>query len=565
MVKLVCFLLFFHAGRLTAQQAGRYDLIIHEIYADPSPSHGLPDCEYIEVRNRSARSVNLQNWILSDGFSLARIRETYLLQPDSLVVLCPAAYAAAFRSGQQVIGLNGFPSLNNSGDLVILIDPSGRTIHAVRYDSSWYGNPLKKEGGWSLEMADISHPCLDRENWKASSAPLGGTPGEANSSRASVTDLVPPVPVRTYTPDSATIIVVFNESLDSLSAADPASYVIDNGIGQPVKAEPLSPLFTSVRLSLPAPLSITRVYRLTVQGPGDCTGNRIEPGIDLPAGRPSPVSFSELVINEILFNPPAGGLDYIELYNRSGRVVDASGLYLGGLKGPPVPCSATPFLVFPGDHLTLTEDREIVQSQYSVKNPGLLLTLRDMPSFPDQEGLVYLMNDRGDTVDRVHYTDRYHFPLLAFTEGVALEKTNPEDPSGSPSGWHSASSDAGYGTPTYRNSQFRINDTAKGAWQVSPQTFSPDQDGHDDYLTIQYQFQGGGQVCTIIIFDQDGRPVRYVARNNLCGTSGFFRWNGLDEKNNRLQAGIYYLVAESFSLDGHRKRVRFPVILARRM
>ena len=119
--------------------------------------------------------------------------------------------------------------------------------------------------------------------------------------------------------------------------------------------------------------------------------------------------------------------------------------------------------------------------------------------------------------------------------------------------------------PGYLNSQYRQTDPVAGEINISPLTFSPDQDGHDDQITIQYKFPGPGYTCSIIIFDHGGRPVRYLVRNNLCGTSGFFRWNGLDEKTHSLPAGIYYLVTEIFNLEGKRKIIKRGIVLAYKM
>jgi hypothetical protein len=175
------------------------------------------------------------------------------------------------------------------------------------------------------------------------------------------------------------------------------------------------------------------------------------------------------------------------------------------------------------------------------------------------------MDSQGNELDVFSYRDDYHFPLLSNRQGVSLERIDPALPSMDRANWHSAATDAGYGTPGYINSQFRKSDPVAGEIHINPLTFSPDQDGHDDQLTIQYKFPAPGYTCSVIIFDHAGRPVRYLVRNNLCGTNGFFRWNGLDEKTRNLPAGIYYLVTEIFNLEGKRKIIKRGVVLAYRL
>ena len=98
-----------------------------------------------------------------------------------------------------------------------------------------------------------------------------------------------------------------------------------------------------------------------------------------------------------------------------------------------------------------------------------------------------------------------------------------------------------------------------------PAVFSPDNDGFDDFLTINYQFPEQGYVCNITIFDANGRPIRFLTHNALCGLQGYFRWDGLDEKNTKLPIGVYVIFSEVFNLQGKTKWFKQAVTLARRL
>ena len=58
-------------------------------------------------------------------------------------------------------------------------------------------------------------------------------------------------------------------------------------------------------------------------------------------------------------------------------------------------------------------------------------------------------------VDEVKYKDDWHFKLIDDAEGVSLERIDPDGTSQDETNWHSAASTAGYGTPTYKNSQYQ--------------------------------------------------------------------------------------------------------------
>ncbi len=167
-------------GNRCLAQIDRYAVVINEIMADPSPVIGLPNAEYIELRNNSSSTINLNKWRIDNGTTTATIAVNYWLAPDSLVILCSKSQAVSFNAPSKTLGLTSFPALTNEGDLLTLTAPDGKTIHAVSYDIISYGNPIQSSGGWSLEMMDPRMPC-NGLNWRASIHSKGGTHGTENS------------------------------------------------------------------------------------------------------------------------------------------------------------------------------------------------------------------------------------------------------------------------------------------------------------------------------------------------------------------------------------------------
>ena len=139
----------------------RYDVVIDEIMADPTPQISLPSNEWIELKNVSANPINLQNWRIGDATSQSGQMPNFILQPDSFVIICTGSAVAAMQAYGRVISVTSFPSLDNDGDQLYLKSNSGLTIHAVSYFIAWYQNAVKSDGGWTLEMIDTKNPVQE--------------------------------------------------------------------------------------------------------------------------------------------------------------------------------------------------------------------------------------------------------------------------------------------------------------------------------------------------------------------------------------------------------------------
>jgi hypothetical protein len=288
------------------------------------------------------------------------------------------------------------------------------------------------------------------------------------------------------------------------------------------------------------------------------------------AGLPDTAALSDLVINEILFNPKPGGYDYVEFYNRSNKITDLKQLSItnrdiSGMLNPVKQLVASPFLVFPGEYIVVTENSQWVEQNYTVKNPGQMITVDALPSMPDDNGSVVLVNRNDLVIDEVHYDHKWHFSLITDESGVALERLDPNQATQNASNWSSAASTAGFGTPTYRNSTQRTDAGSKVAITVKPAVFSPDNDGNEDYCFINYQVDGPGYVANIYIFDAAGRQVCYLAKNTTLETSGTIRWDGLDDSGRKLPVGIYVVISEIFNLQGKAKRFKNAVTITGRL
>src|SRR6185312_14475275 len=329
---------------------------------------------------------------------------------------------------------------------------------------------------------------------KASVDPSGGTPGKKNSIDGVNADQTSPGLSPSFAVNNTTVTLVYDEPLDSTKAATASNYTVDNGVNV-VSAVAVPPVFNRVNIVLNAPIAAGTIYTVTAANVTNCKGNSIGSKNSTRFGIAENADSMDLVINEILYNPKPNGVDYVELYNRSKKIIDLSHVYIANRSGGAISSiqqvSAENYLLFPGDYIVLTSDPVEVKSHYITTNPDAFITVSSMPSFPDDAGYVIILNAQGKIVDEVDYSDKWRFPLISNTEGVSLERIN-FDGSSSQGNFYSAAASAGYGTPGFKNSQYSLHEDVPGTIAVAPNIFSPDNDGNDDFATINYNFPSPG-------------------------------------------------------------------------
>ncbi|MEN9524622.1 MAG: hypothetical protein RLZZ256_6, partial [Bacteroidota bacterium] len=447
------FVFIFIGSPLLAQ---RYEVVIHEIFADPTPSVGLPNTEWIEIRNRSLAPISLQGWRLGDAGGQSGPIPNITLYPDSLLILCANSSVTALSTYGRCVGLTSFPSLDNDGEVLVLRNAAGQVIHAIEYSVNWHSTELKKQGGWSLEMIDARLPGLFQPNWASSINHAGGSPGQQNSIRRTLIDQEPPILKKGYALDSSRLLVLFDEALDSIAVSQEGLFHLSDS-REIVEARCLPPLYDRVELRTDWPLLRDKVYTLTNIEIKDVIGNVSDRSQSIRIGIPTMPDTADLRINEILFDPPTGGSDYVELINKGKKIIDLSQLHVtnrsvGGSLGTIQRITSEPTYFFPGDHLVLTADAKALTRNYFVQEPQLVMRTDALPSLPDTEGSLVILNGQGIVLDELRYNADWHFPRLQSRTGVALERIDPNLATQNRNNWQSAASTVGYGTPTYANS-----------------------------------------------------------------------------------------------------------------
>ncbi|GAB3512455.1 hypothetical protein GCM10027442_23730 [Emticicia fontis] len=527
--------------------------------ADPTPTKGLPEKEYIELYNRSDKSINLNSLVLFYNATSVRFPDVSI-QPKEYLIVTHRNNVTEFQSYGKVIGLNNF-SLNNTGSTLIIKDAKNSTLFSVTYTDKWYA--ADKAQGFALEMIDTDYSCVEEGNWASSEAVLQGTPGKDNSVKAAKPDLTPPSLLRYELENTSTIKLIFSEKLDSLSAISLNAYSIDKSL-EINKISIENPQNQSIYLSFNSPLQAKALYTLTVKNISDCSGNVLKE-ITRPIANIQPADSGDVVINEILFNPRSGGEDFVEIYNRSDRFISLKDWALANIDATGAianhkPISNTNFILQPKQFLVLTRNSAIVKAQYFKAVSENTLEMASLPSFPDESGTVILLNENRKVFDRVDYSEDFHHVLIDNKDGVSLEKADYNLPSSVISNWHSAAASEGYATPGYANSQAGLL-SLKNVFTVEPEIFTPDGDGADDVTQLKFQLGIHGYIANAYIFDINGRILKQLAQNQLLGPNDQIIWDGKNANNDIVAVGYYVILVELFNPNGEKQEFKGKVVV----
>jgi len=364
--------------------------------------------------------------------------------------------------------------------------------------------------------------------------------------------------------------VHFNEAVDPVSSINLSNYSVDNTFGNPSNATRDGANWSLVHLTFTNPFSNGIIYTLTATNISDLSNNILISG-DAMFGIPNVADSFDVIVNEIMYAPLTGGDDYVELYNRSNKILDLKDLYLAnvgftsGIVIDTKPIIATSYLFLPGDYILLTGSTSNVKNQYYTSNPNSFIQLPSMPSFYVDSGGVAIIGANAKIIDQFQYSNAMQFPLLTDFHGVSLERLNFDRITQDNTNWHSASQGVGFGTPGYKNSQFESFQITQNNFFAEPDIFSPDNDGHNDVVNFHYHFILAGNVGTITIFDAKGRLIRNLVANELLGTDGAFSWDGINNQNTKSLIGIYVACLSVFDLKGNANVFKKTCILAAKL
>jgi hypothetical protein len=434
------------------------DIIINEIFADPAPQIDLPSVEYIELLNSSNETISLYNWKLSD-LSSAGSLGNISISPNSYLILCAKADTAEFKKFGNVLGLSSWPSLNNSGDMISIKDHLNTLVDSISYSDTWHRDPLKKQGGWSLERVSPTSICEGIFNWISSNDSSGGTPGKQNSVFIANWDQKPLKADSLNRLSDSTLLIYFNKPLNN------STLIKDNFLLAPISGQikeiKSSADFKQVLVKFSEKFKAGTSYQLNINGIKDCSGNTFNSSspfsfnipalaaqLPLPPAALARLDTAKVFITELFADPsPEVGLplvEFIELFNPGTDTVDLEGWNMNDTQTKGI---LKKYLLPPNQYLIICPAADTLQ----YKSFGKTLGISPWPSLNNSSDQIVLKSFKNRLVDSVNYSEKWYKDLKKETGGWTLEKIDAVKNDGNGFyNWGSSTDETG-GTPGRKN------------------------------------------------------------------------------------------------------------------
>jgi hypothetical protein len=276
-----------------------------------------------------------------------------------------------------------------------------------------------------------------------------------------------------------------------------------------------------------------------------------------------------MIVNEIMYEPLTGFAEYVEIYNSSNDTINLAGWKITEGGGKSFSLTSRSFYLNPKEFFLLSSDSSIFNLFPYLKESEFVNKVRitntsDL-SLSNSGDVVILKDLFSNTIDSVAYSPKWHNPEIEDTKGRSLERINPLLNSNDARNWSTSVNKLG-GTPLLLNSISITKLPTQSKIDISPNPFSPDNDGFEDFTIIAYQLSVETASIRIRIFDSVGRLVRTLADNEPSASTGSIVFDGLDDNKQPLRIGIYIVLLEAINQqNGVVETIKKPVVVAKKL
>ncbi len=557
-------------GRINSLSPRKYDPAVTGIFFDPQfPVPGDDVYPVAKVKNYGSLSVNnfsVEFYYDSDSNNVAdkflgAANGLNLRPDDSLLIKSPSSIPginSKIKTAVRLSFANDEDTLNNYYEKSI--EPGFRRsvllINEVMYD------PNKDEPEW-FEILNVSENPVNIKNWSVSD--ILPSPDKKFITNNDV--ILNPGNYLIITKDSTGVLFkninakilqvnfgTLGNSADGIILYDFRNAVIDSLFYRSSWGGEKG--YSLERISTKYPTNDSTNWGTSLDRTGSTPG-KINSLVNLKSA-----SRNDFVINEIMFDPDENNCEFIEFYNNSSEPHNIGGWKVEVGNTKTYTLYKTSLSIPAKAYFLLAADSSILQ-QYPLNSNNYknILNVPDL-GLSNSGDLILLKDAKGNIVDSVNYSEKWHNENIIITKNISLERINPRIDGNSPLNWSSSANPNG-ATPDKQNSIYSVNPNSNSSISISPNPFSPDDDGYQDFTIINYRLTQPVSQIRLRIFDNRGRLVRTLADNKPSGQNGSLVFNGLGDDGHPLRMGIYIIFLEAFNdYNGAIETLKTVVVVA---
>lgn len=530
-------------GGINSVTSKDYDLVIKSIYTEPEfPVEGEKIKLFTDIENRgenSADDFRVEFFIMNEnGNSLIeKVENLSLSSEDSITIetINEIIINDTTKIFVQVSFIHD-EDLNNNYLEKLLIPGFNRNTVLL---SEIMFKPKDDEPEW-IEIINNSDSVVNLKNWLVGDSRSKAIITETDIlldpndyliisdnieqdnffSRVVKTNL----PDLSNTKDEVIIYDYRNAIIDSMNYNVPSTY------SNSVSLE---------RVSLAERSDNVENWSFSINANGSTPGNE-----NSVSGLPD-YNYGDLIFTEIMFEPSEMNSEFLEFYNNSDEPIEIGGWSISDDKERLFTISSTQNNLEAHNFFTVSSDSLILNNYSWLSNSKELEILNTTSlNLTNTDKLLYLKDVKNNIIDSLHYFNSWHNKSLLETKDISLELINFNLDRNRSANWSSSVAEKG-ATPGKANSINVENIVSKAKIEITPNPFSPDNDGFEDFSFINYNLTQPISQIRIRVYDSKGRLVRTLTDNQLVGNKGTILFDGLNERKNPLSMGIYIILFEA--------------------
>jgi len=238
---------------------------------------------------------------------------------------------------------------------------------------------------------------------------------------------------------------------------------------------------------------------------------------------------SPLIINEFMPVPYIGQTEWVEVYNRSERVVDIQGWQISDNSLSGKTWIDSSMKIEPNEYLLLSEEPEINACAWDC----LIIPVAGFPTLNNSEDRVVIFDPRGLGMDAVSYD-----AFSALVEGRSRERIRTIGAGSGSDNWGLCINESG-STPGYENSLHLTALSQQLDIELDPNPFTPNGDGQQDELIIRYELPVEQALMSVMIYDMAGRKIAEPVQIRAIAHRGQVSWDGMTSYGGIATTGLY--------------------------